>query len=272
MLTNNPMKMARFFLFLIPLLFAAPACHGMQANGCDDYTEPNVSVKQLVISPQYNHTLDLANIRRLAIEGGNNVASGQHETPVGLTAASLKLDSRFQINIKSRGDDPLVCAQISDFELNFGFDDTIVYVASELPYGSCSYGVVLEHEMRHVQTDLFVVQSYLPILPNLLREAVRYVGTIRASSAEVAEEQIRSSISRYMGDLGKSLSQVRQKYQGQIDSKDEYLRISKSCDYALSKFVKDAHQDYRSSPSGNQTYGVPTGGGYYYNERNRREY
>ena len=214
----------------------------MQANGCDDYEEPNIAVKQLVTSPHYNHTLDLANIRRLAIEGGQNVAGSQHETPVGLTAASLKLDSRFQIHIKRKGDDPLVCAQVSDFDLNFGFDDTIVYLASELPDGSCSYGVVLEHELRHVKTDLYLVQSYIPILPNLLRDALRHVGTIRASSPEVAEEEIRSTVSRYMADLGKSLSQVRQKYQSQIDTNEEYTRISKSCNYALSYLIKGSRE------------------------------
>jgi len=227
------------FILVLALLFTARPLMAMQANGCDDFVDPVISVKQLVITPRYNDTFNLATIRKLAIEGGQNIVGGSHETPVGLTAASLKLDSRFQINVKKRGDDYMVCAQISAFDLNFGFDDTTVYIANELPHGSCSYRTVLEHELRHVQTDQYLVQAYVPILPDLLRNALRHIGTIRASSSEAAEEEIRASISKYMADLGKNLSQVRQKHQAEIDTKQEYERLSRSCDNALASLVKD---------------------------------
>jgi len=234
--------MVRFFLLLLALVCLPSSVWAMQANGCDDYQEPAINVQQLVAQPRYNDTLDLPAIRKLASEGGQAISSSRHETPVGLTASSLKLDSRFEINVKHTAHDVMVCAQISSFSLSFGFDDTTVYLARELPYGSCSYHTVLDHEMKHVQTDQYLVRYYATQFPQLLRDAVREVGVIRASSSEAADNQIRAIISKYMSGLGTSLSDVRRKYQAKIDTPEEYERLSKSCNYALSDLIKQSGQ------------------------------
>lgn len=232
--------MARFFLSLLVFLSWPFFALADQPNGCPDYVEPIMTVKQLVVAPLYNNTLDLPNIRKLATEGGQNISSGSHETPVGLTAASLKLDSRYEIRVRTTSEDVMVCAQIAHFDLNFGFDDTVVYLAREMPSGSCSQREVLEHEMRHVRADHLLVQNYTPLLPDILRAAFRQIGVIRASSAEVAEEQLKATIKNYMADLGKNLSLVRQKQQLTIDTPEEYDRLSKSCNADLSALIKQA--------------------------------
>ena len=227
-----------FILFLIPasLLFSVPAM-AMQANGCPDFEKPDVVVKQLVITPSFNDTLNLADIRKMAIEQGQKIASSSHEVPVGITAASLKLDSRYQVRISVNPSDKMACAQISEFDLNFGFDDTVVYLARELPYRSCSYQVVMEHEMKHVKMDKVFVGSYSPYIPEMLEKAIQEIGVIRASSPEVAEKRISAAVTQYMADLGKNFSQVRSTMQAKIDTEDEYARLGKSCNGELSRII-----------------------------------
>lgn len=234
--------MPHFFILLLLVLLWPVQALAMQPNGCPDYDEPLVQVRQLSSAPQFNNSTSLPFIRKLAIEGGQNISSGSHETPVGLTAASLKLDSRYEIRIKQTSTDVMVCAQISSFELNFGFDDTVIYLAKELEGGSCSYREVLEHEMRHVRTDHVLVQNYMPLLPDLLRRALKQVGVIRASSPEVAETQIKATIKEYMANLGESLSQVRKKQQVLIDTPQEYERLSKSCNNDLAQLIRRAKE------------------------------
>jgi len=226
------------FLFLALWLMSAPAM-ALQPNGCPDFKEPEVFVKQLVAAPSFNDTLDLASIRKLTIEQGKEIVS-THDVPVGITAASLKLDSRFQVSISINPADRMACAQIAGFDLNVGFEDTVVYLAKELPYRSCSYLAVLEHEMKHVRTDKAFVATYAPYLPDTLRRAIREIGTVRASSSETAEKRLTASIDSVMADIGSDFSHRRQAMQIQIDTPEEYARLGSSCNGELSETIDRA--------------------------------
>ncbi len=224
------------FIFIAIFLFSSTT-HAMEANGCPDYTEPNISIKQLVVAPRFNDTFDLRAIRALAAQGGANITSTAHETPVGLTAASLKLDTRYEVNFTSAPHDSMVCAQVTQMNLNFGFDDTTVFIAKEIPYGSCSYEVVLAHELQHVKTDRLLVDVTMPVLSGYIRSALKQVGVVRASSPQSAEQHLKNTINDYMAGLGANLSKVRVNQQALIDTETEYDRISKSCDGALGEMI-----------------------------------
>lgn len=219
------------------LIFAAAPAYALESNGCEDYREPNINIKQLIVAPRYNDTFALADIRALANQGGTNITSTSHDTPVGLTAASLKLDTRYEVNLTISPEDRTVCAQITDMNLSFGFDDTTVFIASEIPNGSCSYHTVLQHELQHVKTDRLLVDVTMPVLPTYLRTALRQIGVVRASSPQAAELHLKNAVSEYMQGMGANLSQVRRDQQAAIDTEDEYNRISTSCDGALSDLI-----------------------------------
>lgn len=225
-----------FTLFFIQLITTLPS-HAMEANGCPDYQEPSLSIKQLIITPRFNDTVDLASLRQLVSQGGPNLTSTRHETPVGLTAASLKLDTSYEVHTSSSPDDVMVCAQITAMEVNFGFDDTTVYIAHEIPHGSCSYQTVLTHELQHVKTDRMLIDATIPMLPRYIRKALDQIGVIRATSAETAERQLKTMVSAYMKTLGSNLSEVRKSQQATIDTEGEYDRISDSCDGALGELI-----------------------------------
>ncbi|MGE4350678.1 MAG: hypothetical protein AB7E52_00645 [Bdellovibrionales bacterium] len=228
------------FFILSAWLGSAPAW-AMQPNGCPDFRQPEVTIHQLVVAPRFNDTFNLTNIKRLAMEGGQTITSPQHETPVGITAASLKLETRYEVNITTLPGDPMVCAQISNLHLNFGFDDTTVYIAREIPFRSCSYQTVLSHEMKHVRTDRLLVENTASLLPFYLKKALNQIGVIRASSGSTAERQLKYLIERYMQELGANLSAVRRKQQSTIDTREEYDRISSCCNGALSEIIRSRH-------------------------------
>ena len=226
------------FLLLCALFLFLPAPAGAaQANGCPDFQPPSISVKQLVAAPTVNDTFDLASIRQLAIDGGQKIAGSTHEIPVGVTAANLKLESQFEIHFEMPPNDPMVCAHISALELRIGFDDTVIYMAREVPFDSCGYKTVFNHELEHVRTDRALIEAYAPHLPETLHKAVREIGVIRASSTKAAEKEITNIVDRYFADLGVALSEVRQNQQMKIDTPEEYERLGKSCDGELGKLI-----------------------------------
>lgn len=230
--------MLRFLALLLAFSMTAIPAYAMHPNGCPDYIPPNVVINPLDAPPKLDETLNLASIRLMALDHKKDLSGAQHDTPVALTAASLQLGSHFEITVRGRSDDPLVCAQIKSFKLDFGFNDTTVYMARELERGTCAYDTVLDHERRHIATDRLLVQSIAPNLETQLRDAIASIGVIRASSGQVAQTQIHRMLQDYLRALGASLSQVRQKHQSMIDTDDEYERLSRSCDGALGALIK----------------------------------
>jgi hypothetical protein len=232
--------MIHLIVLTLSLFLAAAPAMALQANGCPDFAPPVVNVNQLSVAPRLNDTFDLAGLRQLATENKKEFSSTRHETPVGLTSASLKLDSHFEISVRTTQGDPLVCAQISALNLDFGFDDTTVYLARELPNGSCSYQTVLDHERRHIAVDQGIVAEAAPQMAALLGQAIAQIGVIRASSGATAEKQINALINQYLHDLGTSLSVIRQKRQEIIDAPEEYERLSGACDGMLERVIHNS--------------------------------
>ncbi len=218
------------FLLIAPLLISLPA--PAAAFECPRFKKPTVKVRPLVKEPRYDYSKNLDTLLAMGQEGRSRFSNTEKETPVGLTAASLKFDTKYQIITTTSPLDKSVCAQIKNFTLSFGFDDTTVFVASELPRNSCSFREVLEHELKHVNMDRKLVHVYSEKFQPMFFNLVRGIGTIHASSSLDAEKKIRREVSTYVNGLSTSLSKVRFKYQMGVDTKTEYERLRRSCNGA----------------------------------------
>jgi hypothetical protein len=110
-----------------------------------------------------------------------------------------------------------------------------VYIARELPLGSCPYRVMYDHEMFHVQ----VYQEQLP----LIREKVERALSLRfenqklyspiGQSKGLLEQEIDS---RWRPLIREELSKI-EKMQREFDSREEIYRLSNSCFGETSKLM-----------------------------------
>jgi hypothetical protein len=111
----------------------------------------------------------------------------------------------------------------------------VIYVGSEFAPGTCAYREILAHEMRHLN-------SYLTYLPKVeeqvrLRFVERFAGKVlyarRGESAGALQREIDT---RWLPTLKAALSQV-EKLQAEIDTPQEYARLSKVCQGAVQSFI-----------------------------------
>ncbi|NTU76876.1 MAG: hypothetical protein HGA90_03550 [Alphaproteobacteria bacterium] len=216
------------FLILLALAaIAEPA--SARAQDCSAYIEPSVTVVPIYAPLRYDHAHSLSQIQQLAGHAKKIDRGGSREISIGLTASSMSFVSSYSVIMSSELSSPMVCGQISRFELQFGFDDTLIYLARELPYPSCGYDSVLNHEMRHVDVDRRLMSSYLPQLSALVGQRLRAIGVVRAGSADGAEDVIKREVDAYLQELETAISSVREVQQEEVDTREEYLRISQSC-------------------------------------------
>ncbi len=209
-----------------------------QPYGCPPYQPPQVTVMPYATTARYDDTQSLAQIAQMSQRAG--VAVGAREMRVGLTAASLRIESAFTTASRQMPNDPMVCSQISRFELRFGFDDLTVFLARELPRHSCGYQVVLGHENKHVATDQRILAAYLPQLPQLLTQTLRQTGVLRTGSSEAAQLRFRVLLDAYVQQLTASIEAVRRQQQQQIDTPEEYRRITQSCGGDIARLAQQA--------------------------------
>ena len=145
---------------------------------------------------------------------------------LGLTRAESRL------SIKSGG--PLLSDILSDLEciapkldVELYYTPITIYVGSEFAPGTCAYQHILEHEMRHLKTYL----DYLPKVETVVRRALsqRFDGKplyARRGQAEVVLQ--REIDTAWMPWMKREMLKVESE-QARIDTRDEYMRLSRVC-------------------------------------------
>jgi hypothetical protein len=232
----------------LALVLVAPPAN---AAPCPAYSEPAIVLRPLSAPLRRDETLSLAQLRRMAADGTGSEGdaalmdpstrfASRHETPVGLTAARVRLDASFTMSSLVDPRDGSACVQFSRIDLFFGFDDRKVYLARELPPGTCSYATILDHESKHVATDEKILAALGPQLTDTLRAQVRSVGIMRARSSQEGEAKLKLMVQETLAGLGKKVTELRESEQQKIDSPEEYARLSASCEGDLARIIEEA--------------------------------
>jgi hypothetical protein len=108
----------------------------------------------------------------------------------------------------------------------------IVYIAREYRPGSCRYNTTMEHELRHVNTDVITLNEYLPRIQNAVQGVVNALGVRGPMPDHAATAQQEAMVDAIAGRLKGILAEmdaVRMQRQQQIDTRQEYMRLGKVC-------------------------------------------
>jgi hypothetical protein len=108
----------------------------------------------------------------------------------------------------------------------------VIYVAKELPEGSCAYQLVLGHERQHQEYDLEVLRA----LPDEIRNFSQEVFDTEAieRSGGVDQNRARSRFFQQFNFVYKALGEMRHPV---IDSPESYRRLGGLCNGELAKYL-----------------------------------
>lgn len=233
--------------FLAPSLFcflASSAAMAQTQRACPSYVEPQIMIQPMYPAELYNDRLDLIDIQRIA--GQANVeTAGARDVLVGLTASNLRFDLSFDAQTYAWSDQSDVCAQVARLSVTFGFEDATVYLAREIPFHSCGYYEVLNHERHHLAIDREIVTNDQPLVQARFAEKLREIGMIRTYSAIAAQQQLSQTLKAFLKDVGLEISQQRQRQQQAFDSPEEYRRLSLVCDGELAALIRKTRMGSR---------------------------
>lgn len=133
--------------------------------------------------------------------------------------------------------DGSVCGAATVIDIAFGMEERRVYVASELPGGSCIHREVRQHEMKHVDVDDRLLTEFIPMVERRVQAAAARTGTVRGRSQQQAMTAIRQPIEAVLRQILTEFTRERERRQAQVDTAEEYRRVTTSCNGELYRYL-----------------------------------
>ena len=174
------------------LAFSVPAAAQSGVAACPDFAPARVTLDMQVAPLRTDYS---QSIRQLAQKPGRRPGAGRTANAHTLGLAAIQYNQQWQVNVVTASlGQGRYCGAAQVLTVSFGYDERTVYVARELPKGSCIHAEVLEkgydpsrnsftqsYGSRELDASLLLIPhtGFLPV------DDPRVVGTIEAVEREL---------------------------------------------------------------------------------------
>lgn len=192
------------------------------ADECDDLPLPAVTLKRIEAPVTLNLSYSygsLTNIGRQIAAPGNKI--------LGLTRGNAVVRFATQIPSYIERSGRFECAS-PQITVLYGFKPMTLYVAREFPPGSCAHKEIYEHEQRHVKTYEDHLASIEKDIAATLSQRFATGKPWRGPVGQTASRLQQELDERWLPYITREIERVKTA-QAQIDTPEEYARISESC-------------------------------------------
>ncbi len=217
------------------LAFSVPAAAQSGVAACPDFAPARVTLDMQVAPLRTDYS---QSIRQLAQKPGRRPVAGRTANAHTLGLAAIQYNQQWQVNVVTASlGQGRYCGAAQVLTVSFGYDERTVYVARELPKGSCIHAEVLAHEMRHVAVDEQLLREYVPVLKRRLEEVAARARTVQGRSERQVMSAIEQPIKAAMRQLMEEFGRERNARQARVDTPAEYERIGRSCDGEINRYI-----------------------------------
>jgi hypothetical protein len=237
-------KTLLFFALCSALLpFSAPSF----AQSHDDWCYPR-SIARIDITPTtdeifFDFSKSERELNNFKIDTVNPYGKEVIVDVGGLMAGGIELNHRANIGYITNPNYDLSCLWYDSLQIDIGIKPTI-YIAREYNKGTCMHNAIMEHEMKHIQVDIDMVNKYANKIGydinQKLTETPIY-GPGPASDTARIQQQMMSSVTDIITRYVEELKVARRAAQQKVDSKEEYDSVSAKC----KKGTKKLRNKYR---------------------------
>ena len=161
-----------------------------------------------------------------------------HEYPAAMSQGQMTLEADYEAS-SERLPDGGFCGAISLIRVRFGFKENMIRIAREVPKNSCSYRVVLGHEQKHIAVDQAIVTEFTPKIEAAFSQAANHIGGVARLSPGDVQRAIDFAFRDHLRNIATNLQETRSIRQSQIDTPEEYERVSHSCDGQLQAIIAE---------------------------------
>jgi len=216
--------------FLLALLILSTPAFAEQ--GCDSYPDIPVNITPVFDEPIYDFTADISDIQGLLGDMRHSIQENHDRLPLGVTHYQPIMEFHMPVTVTTFPDG-LSCARVERADVLVGYKNVTVYIANEIPEGSCGFDQIMGHEQKHIRVNRQILQEYMPIIEGRLKDYLRIHGVFREENSDYAVSLLREKLQEILNGLGQQMTEDNRRRQHLIDSTEEYVRLTASCNRQL---------------------------------------
>ena len=198
---------------------------------CEPSTAPAITVQFQNNPPQISNTRSSTYLLNLKKDSSSPNYGREFPNLDGLTSGVFQF--KFDLDFTNTEQMMLhtACVQTKAVSVVITYTPT-VYISSSAAPGSCRYAATMEHEMRHVSTDIDTINEFIPRIKTLAKAALASTAhpkPINENEEESAQNDVSEQLSQVLEEETNAIQKARKSRQALVDTRAEYERLSRAC-------------------------------------------
>ncbi len=230
--------MKNLLVFSVLILSALPVA--AQAASCPPAPYPQVVVNVSQEEPKLVTNRNVNELKALSqSDGAADTLSDSRHVPLGLAVAN----AQYTVNIKAQMatfNNRQACAALSEVVIDLSFANNVIYVASDLPRGSCIFSNVHAHERQHVAVDRQLLQDFSQKIRYETSSVAGRIGNVTAPTSEAAFDKLSALLKPGLDRAMQDFMAERARRQARVDTPQEYDRVSRSCNGEAQRYIRQS--------------------------------
>lgn len=199
-------------------------------EACTVRKAPSITVKIETEEIDYDYSHTAAALGLMKTDSVSPYSPGADTVSGGLREDHPEIRSQVGWELMSEPYRKIGCLSYDKIDIVIHLDPKI-YVAKEFNSGACREAI-LQHERRHVEVDRKVMNKYGASIGQAVQAAVNSAGALGPFKLEDQEKMKALSSSHIESAINTQkllMEQEMRRLQGQVDSLEEYKRVSAQC-------------------------------------------
>ena len=206
---------------------------GADAAWCQA-SAPKIEVVPRMDPLQVDHSTSHLTLRNFATIEVSPYGPGAETVHQGLTRPNIGIRYDWQPGgtVRQAGAQNEVCLWYERIKIDLSLSPKI-YVASEIPEGTCTYREVLAHEQKHLAVSRRVVNKYAKLIGQAVLSDITAKGWVAGPVPKEVQMETQEGLDRRLEGIVKSyfsaLEKEHEAMQKQVDTLSEYQRVDAAC-------------------------------------------
>jgi len=132
------------------------------------------------------------------------------------------------------------CFVATELHVRFGLHVHLVFIASDIPYGSCLWRDVYAHELRHVRVNREAIRAVAALLSADVETLARQGISTEGPTAEAAQQAALAHLHAAVRRAEQAFEQYAIRGHASIDTPEEYDRASRACGGEAQRILRGA--------------------------------
>lgn len=205
----------------------AQSVQAHDVDSCDPFPDVPINITPVFDEPQYDYSKNLAEIQAIASDRQHSIPQ-YHSITLGITRYEPMLEFHVPIVVHEPRNGA-ACAYVQHVDVTIGYRNVTVFIANEIPRPGCGFDETMAHEQKHIAVNREILQKFVPLIEERFKSYLKLNGVLQVQNAKYAQQVISERLQSIIEDMIGQMGQENIREQREVDSAEEYNRLSHVC-------------------------------------------